>query len=141
MTVAPSSACGRRGGLVMRQRSARFCPRRQADSPVPRHFRKAFRLVARRRDGQAREIDDEIAFHIQERVDALVERGWSVGDAEAEAARRFGDLATERRALVAAARQRDRRLDLFEWAQALRTDLIVATRRLRHAPTFAFGTI
>jgi predicted permease len=108
---------------------------------LSRSFRKAFRLASRGRDAQAREIDDEIAFHIQERIDALVERGWSAEDATAEAARRFGDLATERRALVAAARQRDRQLDLFEWAHALRTDLIVAARRLRHAPTFAFGAI
>lgn len=108
---------------------------------LPRGFRTAFRLAPRGRDAQAKEIDEEIAFHIQERIDALVDRGWSISDATAEAARRFGDLATERRALVAVAQQRDRQLTLFEWIDALRTDLRVAARRLRYAPTFAFGTI
>jgi predicted permease len=90
---------------------------------------------------QASEIDDEIAFHLQERIEALVARGWSASDAAAEAARRFGDLATARPALVGAAQQRDGRLDLFEWIDSVRTDLRVAARQLRRAPTFALGTI
>jgi putative ABC transport system permease protein len=108
---------------------------------LPPSFRRIFRLALRRPDLQAAEIDDEIAFHLQERIDALVERGWSLTDATAEATRRFGDPIVGRPALVAAAHQRDRRLDLFEWLDAVRMDLRIAARQLRHAPSFAFGTI
>ncbi|HTE47407.1 MAG TPA: ABC transporter permease, partial [Gemmatimonadaceae bacterium] len=104
-------------------------------------FRRVFRLALRRRDLVASEIDDEIAFHLQERIDALVARGWSLNDATTEATRRFGDPATERPALVAAAQQRDQRLNLFEWFDSVRTDLRIAARQLRRSPTFAFGTI
>src|SRR6476620_590935 len=108
---------------------------------LPRNVRKAFRFARRGLGGQAKEIDDEIAFHIEERIDALVDRGWSVEDARTEATRRFGDLTTERPALLAAAQLRDRRVGLFEWFDSVRTDLKVTARQLRHAPTFAFGTI
>lgn len=107
----------------------------------PRPFRRLFRLALRRPDLQASEIDDEIAFHLQERIDALVERGWSIDAATAESRRRFGDPTASRPTLVAAARQRDERLDIFEMFDAIRTDLRVAARRLRHAPVFAFGVI
>ena len=103
---------------------------------LPRNVRRLFRLAR-----PAMDVDDEIAFHIRERVDALLSHGWSVDDATAEAARRFGDPATQRPALVAAARQRDRRLDLFERFDAVRTDLRMAARQIRRAPTFAFGTV
>jgi predicted permease len=95
----------------------------------------------RRPDLVAGEVEDEIAFHLQERIDALVERGWSVPDAQAEASRRFGDPATEHGMLVAAAQERERRLDVLERLDAIRTDLKVAARQLRRSPTFAFGTI
>ncbi|MEP6491718.1 MAG: ADOP family duplicated permease [bacterium] len=108
---------------------------------LPRQVRKFFRLDRRGRHAHAAEIDDEIAFHLAERIDVLVARGWSVDDAAAEATRRFGDPATVRPALFAAAQQRDRRLDVFEWIDTLRTDLRIAARQLRSAPTFAFGTI
>jgi len=107
----------------------------------PNKVRKAVDVLRRGPRAQAKEIDAEIAFHIQERIDALVDRGWTPHDAKAEAERRFGDLETERAALFAAAQQRDRRLDVFEWFDAVRTDLRVAVRQLRRAPTFALGTI
>jgi putative ABC transport system permease protein len=103
---------------------------------LPRNVRRLFRLAR-----PAADVDDEIAFHIGERIDALVSRGWSVDDATVEAARRFGDPSTARPALVAAAQQRDRRLDLLERFDAVRTDLRMAARQMRRAPTFALGTV
>ena len=105
------------------------------------HVRRLLAVLRRGPRAQAKEIDDEIAFHVQERVDALVDCGWTPDDAKAEALRRFGDLETERAAMLAAAQYRDRRLDVFEWFDAVRTDLRVAARQLRRAPTFAVGTI
>jgi hypothetical protein len=107
----------------------------------PNRVRKAVDVLRRGPRAQAKEIDDEIAFHLQERIDALVDRGWTPDEARGEAVRRFGDLATERAALFAAAQQRDRRLEVFEWFDAARTDLKVAARQLLRAPAFALGTI
>ena len=104
-------------------------------------MRRLLAVLRRGPRAQAKEIDDEIAFHIQERIDALRDRGWTPEDARAEAVRRFGDLETERPALFAAAQQRDRRLDVFEWFDTIRTDLRIAARQLRRAPTFALGAI
>jgi predicted permease len=106
-----------------------------------RAIRKAFHLALRRPDALASDVDDEIGFHLQERIDALVARGWSRNDATAEATRRFGDLAVERPALLAAAQERERRLGAREWIDALWTDLRVAVRQLRRAPAFSFGAI
>ena len=103
--------------------------------------RKVVDVLRRGARAQAKEIDDEIAFHVQERTDALLDRGWTPEEAKAEALRRFGDLKTERPALFAAARHRDRSLDVFEWFDAVRTDLRVAARQVRRAPTFAIGVI
>jgi len=105
------------------------------------NVRRLLAVVRRGPRAQAKEIDEEIAFHVQERIDALLDRGWTLADAKAEALRRFGDLETERAAMFAAARHRDRRLDVFEWVDAVRTDLRVAARQLRRAPTFAVGAI
>lgn len=108
---------------------------------APSNVRRLLGVLRRGPRAQAKEIDDEIAFHIQERIDALLDRGWTPADAKAEAIRRFGDLATERAALFAAAQHRDRRLVVFDWFDAVRTDLRVAARQLRRAPTFAVGVI
>ena len=108
---------------------------------LPPKVRAAFRLALRRPDLVAGEVDDEIAFHLQERIDALVERGWSLHDATDEAKRRFGDATTERDALFAAARHRERRLGMLERVDAIRTDLAVAVRQFRQSPSFAFGTV
>jgi predicted permease len=108
---------------------------------LPQRFRTAFRLALRKPDVVASEIDDEIAFHLQERIDALVGRGWSLDAAELEARRRFGDLTTVRPALFAAAHRRERRLGALEWIDAVRVDLKIAARQLRRAPNFAFGTV
>jgi predicted permease len=104
-------------------------------------FRKTFRLSLRTPRTRRNDVDTEIAFHIQERIDALVDRGWSVDAATTEAARRFGDIATQRAALQMAAERRDHRLSLADWVDAARADLKVAVRQLRRSPTFAFGTI
>ena len=45
----------------------------------------------------AREVDEELRFHIEGRIDELVASGWRRADAEAEARRRFGDYAMYRR--------------------------------------------
>lgn len=108
---------------------------------LPSGVKALFRLAIRRPLSLEREVDDEIAFHVAERVDALMARGWSRDDALREAERRFGDSTDTRRALTAAATHRERRLDMLDWIDTIRQDLVVATRQLKRSPAFAFGTI
>jgi predicted permease len=108
---------------------------------TPRRFRRIFHLGLRRPNHVGAEVDTEIAFHLQERVDALVARGWTEADAVVEARRLFGDADTARPALIAEATSRDRRLDWFERLDSIVGDLKLAARQLRHAPTFACGVI
>ena len=53
-------------------------------------IRRAFRLALRRRDLTDAEVDDEIRFHVESRVDQLIARGLTREQALAEAQRRFG---------------------------------------------------
>jgi predicted permease len=108
---------------------------------LPPGITALFRLAIRRPRDVEREIDDEIAFHVAERADALTAAGWSRDDAIREARRRFGDSTDTRRALSAAATQRERRLDMLDQIDNVRQDLVVAARQLKRSPAFAFGTI
>ncbi|MEO7085879.1 MAG: permease prefix domain 1-containing protein, partial [Gemmatimonadaceae bacterium] len=111
-----------------------------ADETPPR-IRRMFHLGLGRSEHVSAEVDDEIAFHLQERVDALVARGWTEEDAVAEARRLFGDSKVARPALVAAATLRDRRLSWFDQLDSIVGDLRLAARQLRYAPAFSFGVI
>ena len=108
---------------------------------TPRRVRPTLHLGLRRADHVGAEVDEEIAFHLQERVDALVARGWTEADAIAEARRLFGDPTAARPALFAAAALRNRRLDWLERFDSTAADIKLAARQLRLAPTFAFGII
>src|SRR4051812_37065573 len=79
----------------------------------------------------AREVDDELAFHLDERVARLIAAGLSPDDARKEALRQFGDVASVRESMVSldASRERiERRTNLFA---DIRQDLRYAARTLR----------
>jgi predicted permease len=84
-------------------------------------------------------VDDELAFHEDAVVEALLAQGWTEEAARAEAQRRFGDRGHYRRELERLRRRRQRRLSgwarrwLAPWAQ----DARYAARRLRRSPGFA----
>ena len=91
-----------------------------------------------------REVDDELAFHLEMRTRELVERGLERRAAEEAARARFGDLEEVRRTCrgIALGRDRDRRRR--EWMGELRQDLAFAWRQLARAPSFtavAVGTL
>ena len=82
-------------------------------------------------------VDDEIEFHVQERIDEFIESGMSPAEAVAEARRRFGDVGMLRGQLVTIgerARQRSTAADV--WA-GLTQDIRFAARSLRRRPAFA----
>jgi len=102
---------------------------------LPPGVRRIFRLPWSRRE-MRRDLDNELQFHLQMRIDELRARGVSERDARAEALRRLGDEADlkayclrvdERRALV------DRAIG---WLHDLAQDMQFAVRHARQRPAF-----
>jgi putative ABC transport system permease protein len=86
-----------------------------------------------RRDVQA-DIDDELRFHFEARIDELVAQGESAESARAQALAEFGDVGAVRRGLQSIGdriAQRERRL---EWLGGWTQDIGYAVRSLRRAP-------
>lgn len=113
-----------------------------------RRFRRLFRHLPDRRDLLEREIDDEIASHLAERIERLERGGMSPESARAEALRRFGDLAAARRNLTQSARRRgdiiharERSEELTAMIHGLKQDARLALRTLRLHKAFAVATI
>ena len=82
-----------------------------------------------RGDALAREFDDEIAFHFEQRIAANVARGLSRAEAEREARLHFGN--------VTRAREGMREARVAEWVPAFGRDVQVALRALRRQPLLA----
>ena len=84
----------------------------------------------------ARDVDDELTFHLEMRQRELVERGVPPADARERVARRFGNLAAvarECRAIDEAWYREQRRASMW---MDLRQDVTYAWRMLRKAPAF-----
>jgi hypothetical protein len=90
-------------------------------------------------EDQERDVDAEIAFHLEARVEENLARGLSLEDARAEAEARFGRVAAIRHDLLGAARtSRSRR----RWRDALLDfgrDVRLAARGLARRPAFHSG--
>ena len=99
--------------------------------------RPSFRFPWRSRADIAREVDAELAFHLDMRVRELVAGGMNADDARRAAAAEFGDLEGTRaycRAADARSARATRAADrLTEWRQ----DARYAVRTMRRSPTFA----
>jgi putative ABC transport system permease protein len=95
-------------------------------SKGPHGPRRAFSLP-RSPDRLTDDVDEEFGFHMAERIDQFVAQGMTREQAEAEVAKRFGDIDTLRRttrAIDAATLQRSRRTELWR----------TFVRELRRAP-------
>ncbi len=79
------------------------------------------------------DIDRELAFHLEERVDDLVAHGMAPDVARREARRRFGHVASQR--------EHTRDAGVATWADSLLGDLRYAARSLRHSRIFALVAI
>ena len=89
----------------------------------------------------ARDLDDEIDFHLQQRTEELVEQGWALTQAEAEARRRFGNVEGVRDTClqIAAERNRSRRRRAF-W-EDLAQDVVYTARSLWRSPAFSVVSV
>ncbi|HUQ82651.1 MAG TPA: ABC transporter permease [Gemmatimonadaceae bacterium] len=82
------------------------------------------------------DVDAELTFHLETRVDLLVSRGLSRAAAEAQARREFGDLREARAELAAIDRGRLGRERRADWREALLQDVRFAMRALSRRPSF-----
>jgi putative ABC transport system permease protein len=83
-----------------------------------------------------RDVDDEIAFHLDSRVRDLTAGGASEDAARRIAEAEFGDLAASRHELAAVNHDRDARRPIGRWIEAMAQDLRHAARSLRRSPAF-----
>jgi predicted permease len=97
----------------------------------------AFERLARLlRPPAEREVEDELAFHLEMRARELQEQGMDPKAARLAAERRFHDLAATRRECRRIAESRDRDERRREWWSEARQDLAFALRQMAKSPAF-----
>jgi putative ABC transport system permease protein len=100
-------------------------------------MKRLFRLPFSR-DRMRRDVDTELSFHLEGRIEELVARGMSREEAELEAARRFGN----RKLVEAEVEQIDysthKRKALRERIDGARRNISFALRQFRRSPGFTF---
>lgn len=94
-------------------------------------FPRRFRLPWRSPEQIDREVDEEIAFHLDMRTEALIAEGVDPAEAQARARREFGDVEGAGGSLRGADRAIEGRRRRMEWLHELGMDLRFALRALR----------
>src|SRR5689334_996787 len=97
--------------------------------------KKTFRMSDSKPDPK-RDVDDEVAFHLDMKIRELIEQGMSPEEARREAMAKFGDVQAIRAELreQRAARNEERRRR--DWWGGLKMDVTYAMRSLRHNVAF-----
>jgi predicted permease len=97
--------------------------------------RRAFHLGLGR-DHVAREVDDEIAFHLESKVQRLVAAGLSPDEARARAIAEFGDAMRVRDDCIHEDQLRERSMKRIHFLDELRQDVGYSLRTMRRNPLF-----
>jgi len=84
----------------------------------------------------AKEVDEELAFHIEMRTRELIERGMDPKAAREIVLSRIGDLGQLKRTCEDLGKKRDRDMRLTQWLEELTDDVAVALRQLKASPAF-----
>ena len=93
------------------------------------------------RSSIGRDVDDEIRFHIETRVDALMAQGHSRSDADRLARDEYGDMNAARAELAAIDKRFAGRVALREWLASWAQDIRFALRSLRARPGFTLAVL
>jgi predicted permease len=104
-------------------------------------MKRLFRLPWRSTRQIRRDVDDELGFHLDMRVGALVAAGLSPDAARAQALREFGDIDDARRYIGAVDRDIEVSQRRSDYMNELWQDIGYAARKLRAAPAFTFAAI
>jgi putative ABC transport system permease protein len=102
--------------------------------------KKSFRLTDSRPDAK-RDVDDEVAFHLEMRTREFMEQGMSADEARRKAAASFGDVQSIRSDLRHDRASRNEQRGRQEWWNGLRMDVMYALRSLRKNPAFSAASI
>jgi predicted permease len=89
----------------------------------------------------SQDVDDEVSFHFQMRVDQFIAAGMSRADAERAAREKFGDVGAVRTELVGIGTRSRRRRDWRDRIDGIFQDLLVSIRGLKREPLFTIGLI
>jgi len=103
--------------------------------------RRFFRLPWRTRRQIRADLETELAFHLDMRVDALVAAGLPYDAARAQAMREFGDIDDARRYIGAVDTDTEAAQRRSEYMRDLWQDVTYAARTLRAAPAFTAAAI
>ncbi len=98
--------------------------------------RRAFRLPGTGAQ-LGRQVDDELRFHLEERIEELMAQGRTREEAEREAHRRFGDVDAYRRQATSIDEDHMRDRDRLDLLDAVARETRHAARTLRRAPAFS----
>jgi putative ABC transport system permease protein len=88
-----------------------------------------------------REVDEELAFHLEMRTRELIARGIDPKTAREMALARAGDLGRLKRTCVDLGRKREREMRLTRWLEECRDDVKFAVRQLKASPGFTFVAV
>lgn len=102
---------------------------------IPPAVRRAFRLPPSK-EQIARELDDEVRFHVETRANALMVTGLSQEQAYAEALRRFGDVDDLRDYCVSIEVPQMQRAQFRERLHSVVQDIRLTLRQFRKSPSF-----
>ena len=106
-----------------------------------RTFRRLIGLPTRSAKGIDRDVDDEVSFHIEMRVQDLVRRGTSESDARQQALAEFGDARRLKASLGRLDRSAQRDRQLARWFADCAYDMRFALRQVLRSPLFAAVSI
>src|SRR5438477_43482 len=93
------------------------------------------------RDASLADIEAELRFHVETRIDELVARGHTADDARATALRELGDWHRYAADTLTIDRQRAREIRMREVLESVFSDVAYAWRGLRRQPIFTSAAI
>ena len=103
--------------------------------------RRLFRLTLLGPRAVSRQVDDEIRFHLDARIEQLVAQGLAPDEARAAAERMFGDMDRTRQVLESSTRRREGRMQRMERFARIAQDARYALRQMRRERGFTLVAV